>query len=169
MACPWGWAVIADDPPPSSSSSSSPVGWDPPHLHWGYGARSDFRKIVTVILNVATLEPRTSVMIKRSLWNTLGHNICTLLTAENDSGVLRCGEHSDWASITLLYQDDEAGLEVGQILAQSGTIGTGVRCNPFRRAKWPWGPYCIMQNGLPPCNFVPLLIAKVALATNLFN
>ena len=35
--------------------------------------------------------------------------------AEVVPGQVRCGEHSDYGSITLLFQDDVGGLEVGEL------------------------------------------------------
>ena len=37
-----------------------------------------------------------------------------LLIIQVKEGQLRCGEHSDYGSITLLFQDSIGGLEVGQ-------------------------------------------------------
>lgn len=36
-----------------------------------------------------------------------------------EAGVERCGRHSDYGTVTLLFQDDIGGLEVHTLLLQS--------------------------------------------------
>ncbi len=38
--------------------------------------------------------------------------VFVIMFVEMKPGQLRCGEHSDYGSITLLFQDDAGGLEV---------------------------------------------------------